>query len=128
MILTMNFITIFLNFTMLLNTELKLPSKLKWLVLAQLLLTSFAISFVIALFGGRSAGVSVFIFFAILIGLPIWLYKVIAFKCVSFTVTDGTLTINSGILIKRSNATSFAQIQNSRIPKALWRQCLAFRN
>jgi membrane protein YdbS with pleckstrin-like domain len=95
-----------------LNTELKLPSKLKWLVLAQLLLLSFAISFVVAIFGGRSAGVGVFIFFTVLIVLPIWLYEVVAFKCVSFTVTNATLTVNSGILVKSSNAISFAQIQN----------------
>jgi membrane protein YdbS with pleckstrin-like domain len=95
-----------------LNTELKLPSKLKWLVLAQLVLMSFAISLVVSLFGGRSAGVGVFTFFAVLVVLPLWLYKALALKCVSFTVTDGTLTINSGILIKRSNAISFAQIQN----------------
>ena len=78
-----------------LNTELKLPSKLKWLVLAQLLLVSLVISFVVAIFGGRSAGVGVFIFFVVLIVLPLWLYKVVAFKRVSFTVTDGTLTISS---------------------------------
>jgi len=52
---------------------LKLPSKLKWLVLAQLLLMSFAISLVVGLFGGRSAGVGVFTFFALLIVLPLWL-------------------------------------------------------
>ncbi len=95
-----------------LNTELKLPSKLKWLALVQLLLLSFAISFVISIFGGRSAGVGVFIFFTALVVLPLWLYKTVAFKRVSFTLTDGTLTINSGILIRRSNAISFAQIQN----------------
>jgi len=95
-----------------LNTELKLPSKLKWLVLVQLLIVSFVISFLVALLGGRSAGVGVFIFFTVLIVLPIWLYEVVAFKCVSFTVTDGALTINSGIFIKCSNAISFAQIQN----------------
>jgi membrane protein YdbS with pleckstrin-like domain len=95
-----------------LNTELKLPSKLKWLVLAQLLLMSFAISFVVALFGGRSAGVGVFIFFTVLIVLPLWVYKIVAFKRVSFTLTDGALTINSGIVVRRSNAISFAQIQN----------------
>ena len=85
-------------------------------MLAQLLLMSFAISLLIALFGGlfggRSAGVGFFIFFFVLIVLPLWLYKVAAFKRVSFTVTDGTLTINSGILVRRSNAISFAQIQN----------------
>jgi membrane protein YdbS with pleckstrin-like domain len=102
----------FFLFFMPLNTELKLLSKLKWLALAQLLLLSFVISFVIALFGGGSAGVGFFTFFFVLIVLPLWLYKIVAFNRVSFTVTDGTLTINSGILIRRSNAISFAQIQN----------------
>ena len=100
-----------------LNTELKLPSKLKWLVLAQLLLIFFTISFVIALFGGRSAGVGFFTFFFVLIVLPLWLYKIVAFNRVFFTVTDGTLTINSGILVRRSNAISFDRFKMSRIRK-----------
>lgn len=95
-----------------LNTSLKVPSKIKWLVLVQLLFLSLLISLPFGLFGGRSAGVGVFTFFTVLIVLPIWLYKVVAFKCVSFTVTDGTLTINSGILIRGSNAIAFAQVQN----------------
>jgi len=95
-----------------LNTELKLPAKLKWFVLAKLLLVSLIISLLVAMFGGRSAGVGVFITFDILVVLPLWVYKIVAFKCVSFTLTDGTLTINSGIVVRRSNAISFAQIQN----------------
>jgi len=95
-----------------LNTELKLPKKLRWLVLVQLLLLALVISFPVALFGGGSAGVGVFIFFTVWIVLPIWLYKVASFNCISFTVTDGVLTINSGIIVKHSNTISFAQIQN----------------
>ena len=52
------------------------------------------------------------IFTFVVLFVPLWFYKVVAFKCVSFTVTDATLTVNSGILIKSSNAISFAQIQN----------------
>ena len=95
-----------------LNAVLKVPSKLKWFVLAQLLLVLFVISLVIAVFGGLSAGVGVFVFFTMLVVIPIWLYKIAALNCVSFTVTDGTLTINSGIFTKRSCAISFTQIQN----------------
>jgi membrane protein YdbS with pleckstrin-like domain len=65
-----------------------------------------------SLFGGRLAGVAVFAFFAVLIGLPIWLYNIVALTCVSFSVTEGTLTIHSGILVKRSNTIAFVQIQN----------------
>ena len=81
-------------------------------MLTQLLVVSFIVSFVIALFGGRTAGVGVFTFLFVLIVLPLWLYRIVAFNRVSFTLTDGTLTINSGILIRRSNAIAFAQIQN----------------
>ena len=94
-----------------LNTELKLPSKLIWFVATQLLIVAFVIALFVALLGGLSAGVGVFFTFVVLF-VPLWFYQLVAFKCVSFTVTDATLTVNSGILIKSSNAISFAQIQN----------------
>ena len=94
-----------------LNTELKLPSKLIWFVATRLLIVAFVIALFVALLGGLSAGVGVFFTFVVLF-VPLWFYQLVAFKCVSFTVTDATLTVNSGILIKSSNAISFAQIQN----------------
>ena len=95
-----------------LNTSLKLPSNLTWLVLTQLLLAFGGISLLLALIGGRAIGFGFFMFFAIVIVLPIWMYELIAFKYVSFSVAEGMVTIDSGIIFKHSNSISFAQVQN----------------
>ncbi|OGG65226.1 hypothetical protein A2929_01565 [Candidatus Kaiserbacteria bacterium RIFCSPLOWO2_01_FULL_45_25] len=93
-----------------LNTLNNLPNNLKWYALIKLLLILLLISIPFT-FAGEWLNFywSAFILFI----LPIWIYLVLSYKFTSFIVSDKTLTINSGILFKRSISISFDQIQNT---------------
>jgi membrane protein YdbS with pleckstrin-like domain len=95
-----------------LNTPEKLPTGLKWYALAKLVAVLFLIS-IVFMFFGENVWWPMFLFMLFIIGLPVWIYAILSYKYVSFVVAENTLTINSGIFVKHSNAIPFNQVQNA---------------
>ncbi|HEY4509736.1 hypothetical protein A2963_04920 [Candidatus Roizmanbacteria bacterium RIFCSPLOWO2_01_FULL_40_13] len=95
-----------------LNIPNKLPKSLKWYVLTQLVLLFFVLS-LFGIFFDKNAWFAVFYFALLFLGLPIWIYVMISNKFISFVITENTITINSGIVFKRSNTIAFDQVQNA---------------
>jgi uncharacterized membrane protein YdbT with pleckstrin-like domain len=95
-----------------LNKPNKLPPKIKWYVLTKIVLLLFLICSPLLLFGKSNWFVGVFLFFLFFVGLPLFIYLLLYYKFISFVVENDKITINSGIIIKRSNTISFDNVQN----------------
>jgi uncharacterized membrane protein YdbT with pleckstrin-like domain len=74
-----------------------------------LLLTILILAFFISLFGISFEGMFILIF--IFIGIPVFIWFCLQFKAMSFTVGDNKLTINYGIVVKKSKTLLFNSIQ-----------------
>jgi len=93
------------------NTPTKLPSVVKWYVLTKIILLFFTISLPFLVFN-KGVWYGVFISLLIFIGLPVFVYFLLYFKFLTFVVENDKITINSGVIIKRSNSISFDKVQN----------------
>ncbi len=91
-----------------LNQKTKIPWPARFYGLAWLFIILLVITFIFSLGGGGSAafrsvgGIMIFI--------ALWL--LLDYACTSFVVAEKTLTINSGILIKKSKSIPFDSVQN----------------
>jgi len=94
------------------NTSNKLPKSLKWYALARLILLLFVISLPFIIFD-KNAWLSIFYPILLFLGLPIWIYVILSYKFVSFVIAENVITINSGIIFKRSNTMAFDRVQNT---------------
>ncbi len=94
-----------------LNTPNKLPPIVKWYILTEIVLIVFAISLPV-LFFSKGVWLLVFSLCLVFIGLPAFVYFLLYFKFLTFTVENDKITINSGVIIKRSNSISFDKVQN----------------
>ena len=110
-----------------LNTENKLPEKLKWYYLIELALAIFLIS-IIFMFMGTKAWTSFLWVSIIFIGLPVYLYLLASYKVTKFIVEENKITINSGIILKRSKSIAFNSIQNIENVRGLLPQMLGLSN
>jgi len=86
-----------------LNTPTQLPSKIKWywftkIIILILLPTIF--------------WHPLFWILTIFFGLPIFVYLLLFYNSFNFIVEDNKITINSGIIIKKSKSIPFSIIQN----------------
>jgi uncharacterized membrane protein YdbT with pleckstrin-like domain len=83
------------------NIPTKLPEKIKpyWLTKIILLLLPF-------LFFPPA-----FLILIIFLGLPLFLYLLLWYECFNFIIEENKITINSGIIIKRSKSIPFGTIQ-----------------
>ncbi|HUV80994.1 MAG TPA: PH domain-containing protein [Patescibacteria group bacterium] len=86
-----------------LNTPNKLPKQFKWYWLTKI----FGLILLASLFWH-----SLFWILIIFIGLPFTLYLFLFYNAFSFIVEDNKITINSGIIIKKSKSIPFTIIQN----------------
>jgi len=93
------------------NTPNKLPSAVKWHILTELILIIFALSLPFSLFN-RGVWFLVFCLCFIFIGLPVFIYFLLYFNSLTFVVENDKITINSGVIVKRSNSISFNRVQN----------------
>ena len=85
-----------------LNTPTRLPSKIKlyWLIKIFLLLSPFLLFF------------PAFLILVIFFGFPFFLYLMLFYNSFTFVVEDNKITINSGIITKRSKSIPFSIIQD----------------
>lgn len=86
-----------------LNAPTKLPSKIRWYWLTKIIILILLPS----LFWRP-----LFWILIIFIGLPIFLYLLLYYNSFSFILEDNKITINSGVIIKRSKSIPFNIIQN----------------
>ena len=93
------------------NTQSQLPRMVKRLVLLKLFIAFSLISFLGFMSGNNDVG-AFFFFLWILFGLPVYIFKALVYKNTSFLVTENTISINTGILIKKSVTIPFNRIQN----------------
>jgi uncharacterized membrane protein YdbT with pleckstrin-like domain len=100
------------------NTENKLPLSLRWYVLAKIALLFFIFSLIFIVFG-KNIWLYTFFFLFVFFGLPLWLYLIFSFKFVSFLITENTITISSGIFLKKSETISFDKIQNCNTSRGI---------
>jgi len=103
-----------------LNTENKLPKKLKsyYLVELALFMLFFSLPFMVM-------GIKIWIPFfwlSLFIGLPMYLYFLFIYDATKFVVGENKITINSGIFIKKSKSVAFSGIQNVENVKGILRQ------
>jgi len=94
-----------------LGKQNKIPVKIKWYILTYILLLILLPSLLFSVFG-KNFGVSLFSFLAIFVGLPIFIYLSIYYSRLTFVVENDRITINSGIIIKRSKSIPFDKVQN----------------
>jgi membrane protein YdbS with pleckstrin-like domain len=92
-----------------LNQKTKLPWSTRFYGLAWLFILLLIITFLFSL-GGHGADAFNYVgMFMIFIAL--WL--LLDYACISYVVSEKTITINSGILVKRSKSIPFESIQNT---------------
>jgi len=103
-----------------LNTENKLPEKLKSYCLTELALVIFLLSLAFMAMGIKIW--TSFFWLSIFVGLPVYLYLLVSYGAIKFVVDENKITINSGILLKRSKSIAFNKVQNIENVKGLLRQ------
>jgi uncharacterized membrane protein YdbT with pleckstrin-like domain len=74
------------------------------------------------MFLGSKFWVPIFWMLVIFIGLPTYLFLLIDFFASKFIVDENKITINSGILVKRSKSIAFNKVQNIENVKGILRQ------
>ena len=89
----------------------KIPGKVKWYILTYILLLLLIPSLFFSVFS-KSFGVSLFSFLAFFVGLPTFLYLSIYYSRLIFIVENDKITINSGVIIRRSKSIPFDKVQN----------------
>lgn len=95
-----------------LNTPNKLPPKVKWYNLTKIILLILVASFPFLLINKGAWFLGFFLFFVFFVGLPAFVYFLLCYKFLTFIVENDRITINSGIIIKRSKSIPFDKIQN----------------
>ena len=86
-----------------LNTPNKLPSKIRWYWLVKII--------ILILLPGLFWH-PLFWILTIFFGFPIFIYLLLFYNSFGFTVEDNKITINSGVIIKKSKSIPFNTIQN----------------
>lgn len=93
------------------NQSIKLPDSVKWYFLTKILLI-FALISLVGLTSGTNGVYTIFTSFSIIFGIPIFIYVLLVYNNVFFQVEDNLITINHGILIKKSKTIPFDKVQN----------------
>jgi len=93
-----------------LNQRYKLPSVVQFRVFTKFLLVISLISFPFSI-PEESNFFEVFLGFSFL-GSPFLIYYLLKYHVINFVVNEDKITINKGIVIKRSSSISFDKVQN----------------
>lgn len=104
-----------------LNTPNKLPSKIKWYWSTKIILIIFLLSLPILIIN-KDFWVFSFSVLFIFIGFPVIVFLLLYYHFLNFTVEENKITINSGIIIKRSESIPFENIQNVTNVRGIFHQ------
>jgi membrane protein YdbS with pleckstrin-like domain len=94
-----------------LNVPLTLSPSLKWYALAKSALL-FLILTSPLFFMGASVWWGIYFALMFFVAFPLWVYDILSYNCTSFMVGEEAVTINSGIVFKRSTSIAYKQVQN----------------
>jgi len=94
-----------------LNASIKLPSRVKWYALLKLIVILFLISLPVLLFSSGAWFIFLCILLALL-GVPIGTYLLLSISKISFLIDKDKITLDSGILSKKSKTITFDKVQN----------------
>lgn len=108
-----------------LNTKEKMPGKIKAYYFVKLILFIFLFSLVFMPLGSK-VWTPVFWLMAIFIGLPIYLILLVAYSAFNFILEEGKITLNSGVIVKRSKAIAFDKVQNVESVSGILRRMLDY--
>ena len=100
-----------------LNEKISLPPAVKWYTISKLLIL---LAIITITFSFIKSGLVVFWIFGIFVVAPFSIYFFIYYALFSFIVDESKLTINSGIIIRRSKSIPFTNIQNVDNVVGLW--------
>jgi len=89
----------------------KFTPKVKQYLLTNLLIIIIFLSVVFSMSGNNNF-FGTFLTIAIILGLPFYIYISLMYNSWSFLVNENDITINSGILVKKSKTIPFNMIQN----------------
>jgi len=94
-----------------LNKKTKLPSKVRlyWLTKLIFLIACFSLLFSLPFKGSFG---KIFGFLIVFPGLPVFLYLLLYYNAFSFVIEENKITINSGVIIKKSRSIPFNAVQN----------------
>jgi len=96
----------------------KYPLIVKWFALTEILFLLLLLSIPFSL-GGKDVWLPFLRLIVIFIGLPVSIYMLLLYRSISFIVEDGRITINSGIITKKSKVIPFNKIQNVNCVRGL---------
>lgn len=110
------------SFMLPLNTQNKLPESLWRYTLARISLIfvifSLLLIFVLFSFLDKNIWLSLsYVIFFFFCSLLVLAYTIFSYKFISFVITESAITINSGIVFKRSNTIPFNKTQNIDISR-----------
>ena len=95
-----------------LNSRNNLPDKLKLYYLTKLVLIFLLIAMLIVTAIKSISIIVVFLFFLFFIVLPLFIIEVISYNNIFFSIDETKITINYGVISKKSNAIAFDRVQN----------------
>ena len=98
-----------------LNKLNKIPGKVKWYFLVKLIVITLVPSLVpslVLVLVSKDFGRAMFMFFLFFVDLPIFIYLAIYYSILTFIVENDRITINSGVIFKRSKSIPFDKVQN----------------
>lgn len=89
----------------------KFPAAIKWFSMTKIFLIILLVSLPFS-FAENGAWPSFFLALIVLIGLPASVYLLLWYDSMSFVVEEKTITINSGIIVRKSKVIPFDKIQS----------------
>jgi len=94
-----------------LNTPIKLPVKTFWYFVTKYMIGIVFISFVFSILSREIYFLPTFILITIILGIPLILRKYIYYVFINFTIENNKITINSGMINKKSDSIAFDKVQ-----------------
>ncbi len=100
------------------NELTKFTPKIKGYLFTNLVLLILVLTIVFSM-AGNSSFFGVLIFLLIVLGLPAYIYIIVMYNYSSFVISENNITINSGVMVKRSKSIPFNNIQSINCKQGL---------
>lgn len=104
------------------NIKHKLPNRVKYYFLAQVIILVLAVSLFYSLAFGAKGFLIAFLIITFFIGAPMIIYLLLLYNSITFIVETNRITLNYGIIIKRSKSVSFDKVQSVENVKGVFKR------
>ncbi len=101
-----------------LNVEHRIPLISRWYFTTRAILFTTLLSLPFLLIGGRDLFWIVFVLISFIV-IPLIIFILISNEFVKFTIKENSITVNQGILIKKSDSINFDRIQSVKNSRGL---------